>query len=414
MNKKWFSIILFLLLGLIPLTCYLVPNLAALPIFEESVTFLFRYFNYLALIAIGILGLKLNQTRILITVAVLTGMYHFSLAPNSFAVAGITSTRYFELISMAFPLSVGMMFLMRERRILSLSFIYKILATLAPFLFFAIWISEFYPSYIQAVYFHFIQAIDALEVPQLAFISILVLLIVTITKRLDKAFPFLLSSLIALIPLYTACHIGMDLDFPMAGRIALITLSYTSIAAIYSYTIFNMYWQRVYIDELTQIPNRRALDEMLNSLSGKYTIGMMDIDHFKKFNDTYGHDAGDDVLRVVGSAMSDNTKKAKVFRYGGEEFTAVFLGLDAEEAFSYADTARDKLAKRDFFIRQGSERDKKNRGKTDDTKKTKVQITVSMGLAQSGDKTPEEVIKDADKALYSAKEAGRNCVKIKA
>ncbi len=345
---------------------------------------------------------------------VLLGMYHFALAPNSFEMTGVTSVRYFELIAMSFPLAVGLMFLIKEKRSFSLSFIYKILVGLAPFLFFAIWISELNTSYIKAAYFHFIQAFDVFEVPQMVIFPIILLLITTFIKRRQKEYPFLLSTFFTLIPLFTACHLSMDVTFPQAGKNALTVLAYTSIASIYAHTIFTMYWQRVYIDELTQIPNRRALDEMLSSLSGQYSIGMIDIDHFKKFNDTYGHDAGDDVLRVVGTTMSDYTKRAKVYRYGGEEFTAVFLGLDAEEAFSYADIARDKLSKREFFIREESKRDKKNRGKTDNTKKKKVQITISMGIAQSGDKSPEEVIKDADKALYSAKESGRNCVKIKA
>lgn len=413
MNKLKFSIVLYLGLGIIPLVCYLIPNLAALPVFEESMTFLFKYFNYLALISVGILGLKLNQTRILISAGLLTAMYHFSLNPEVFEVTGITTTRYFEIISMAFPLGIALMFLMREMRLLGLNFIYKFLVATIPFLLLAIWISEFNPSYITAVYFHGIQALDSFEVPQIVLLPLIMLITTTVLKRKEKAFPFLISTLIILIPIFTACHIGMDITLPQTGKMALIVLAYTSVAIIYILTIFNMYWQRVYIDELTQIPNRRALDEMLSSLSGKYAIGMMDIDHFKKFNDTFGHDAGDDVLRVVGTAMSDNTKNAKIYRYGGEEFVAVFMGLSAEEAFEYGDTGRDKLAKRDFYIRQDSERDKKDRGKTATSKRTKVQITISMGIAQSGDKGPEEVIKDADKALYSAKEAGRNCVKIK-
>ena len=66
-----------------------------------------------------------------------------------------------------------------------------------------------------------------------------------------------------------------------------------------------MYWEKVYIDELTGIPNRRAFDEYLKKLGRKYTIAMMDIDHFKKFNDTYGHSEGDNVLRFVAKHIAE-------------------------------------------------------------------------------------------------------------
>ncbi len=76
--------------------------------------------------------------------------------------------------------------------------------------------------------------------------------------------------------------------------------AFTVICAILLHAIFTIYWQRVYIDELTDVSNRRALDEKLATLNGEFAIAMMDIDHFKDFNDTYGHDEGDNVLRLVG------------------------------------------------------------------------------------------------------------------
>ena len=174
-----------------------------------------------------------------------------------------------------------------------------------------------------------------------------------------------------------------------------------------------MYWQRVYIDELTQIPNRRALDEHLQTLSGNYMIAMMDIDHFKNFNDKYGHDEGDNVLKMVGKSLNDDMGNA--FRYGGEEFFAVFEGRNYKNAFSIADRARIKLSKREFFIRPPKKVRKttsdKQRGKNKSHGK-KVRVTVSIGLAHSdyGSVTPSRVMKCADQALYMAKNQGRNCV----
>jgi diguanylate cyclase (GGDEF)-like protein len=176
-----------------------------------------------------------------------------------------------------------------------------------------------------------------------------------------------------------------------------------------------MYWQRVYIDELTQIPNRRALDEHLQTLSGNYTIAMMDIDHFKSFNDTYGHDQGDNALKLVGTSLKNDMGNA--FRYGGEEFFAVFEGRDCNNAFAVADRARNKLARREFFIRLPQKVRKttseKQRGKIKSNIK-KVRVTISIGLAHStgADQNPSAIMRLADQALYKAKGQGRNCVVV--
>jgi diguanylate cyclase (GGDEF)-like protein len=138
-------------------------------------------------------------------------------------------------------------------------------------------------------------------------------------------------------------------------------------------------------------------------LGSNYTIAMVDVDFFKKFNDTYGHDAGDDVLRLIGKVMK-NFKGGKTFRYGGEEFTVLFPGKSLSEAIPYLEVLREEIAKSKFVLRQDSKR-KKNTNK-------KLSITVSIGAADSNHKeiSPDEVIKLADKALYRAKENGRNCV----
>ncbi|MDH5790243.1 MAG: GGDEF domain-containing protein, partial [Nitrospinota bacterium] len=196
-----------------------------------------------------------------------------------------------------------------------------------------------------------------------------------------------------------------------------IVAAFTIICAILLHAIFRSYWHRVYVDELTDIPNRRALDEHLSHLSGEYAIAMMDIDHFKAFNDNYGHDEGDNVLRLVGSVLNEELGD-RVYRYGGEEFCAVFKGVSAEDAYMFANKVRRKLEEREFYIRKPNSkreptssfdrrRAKKNNGK-------KVQITISIGLANptKKTKTAEDVIKLSDQALYQAKRKGRNRVII--
>ena len=86
-----------------------------------------------------------------------------------------------------------------------------------------------------------------------------------------------------------------------------------------------------YRDELTGLPGRRAFNNVMEQLGGTYAMAMCDVDHFKRFNDTYGHDVGDQVLRMVASKLSQVGGGGRAFRYGGEEFLVVFRGRSATE-----------------------------------------------------------------------------------
>src|SRR4029077_7164107 len=97
-------------------------------------------------------------------------------------------------------------------------------------------------------------------------------------------------------------------------------------------------------DELTGLPGRRALDERLRSLQGRrYTVAMVDVDHFKKFNDTHGHDTGDQVLKLVGARLGAIDGGGKAFRYGGEEFAVLFPDRKIEEALPHLETLRKSI-----------------------------------------------------------------------
>lgn len=169
-----------------------------------------------------------------------------------------------------------------------------------------------------------------------------------------------------------------------------------------------------YRDELTGLLGRRMLFEKLSGIGRQYTVAMVDIDHFKSFNDTYGHDVGDDVLAMVASRLATVGGGGQVFRYGGEEFTALFKTDDIEHAREHLDAIRQEISDTPFAIRDKKKRDKQSAKDRQDSNKPKktVQITVSIGVATKTAKhdDPEEVIKDADKALYKAKEGGRNQV----
>ena len=157
-----------------------------------------------------------------------------------------------------------------------------------------------------------------------------------------------------------------------------------------------------YRDELTQLPSRRALNEAMLALPRHYAIAMLDVDHFKKFNDSYGHDKGDDVLRIVGRVMLRYGGSASVFRYGGEEFTLLFKGRNVEQAEETLEQVREEIQAQRLDV-------------STDTKTKEISVTASLGLAYStaGD-APGDVIKRADKALYQAKRKGRNRLMVAA
>lgn len=167
-------------------------------------------------------------------------------------------------------------------------------------------------------------------------------------------------------------------------------------------------WSMAYIDQLTGLPGRRALEEELLKLGGNYSIAMMDIDHFKKFNDTHGHDAGDQVLQMVAARIRQSVSGGKAFRYGGEEFTIVLPGKKAGDALDPLETVRKTIGGSKFQLRNNDRR----RGKGKKSRDKNVDVTISIGVANRTERltTPHEVIKAADKALYKAKKQGRNKV----
>src|SRR5688500_16151771 len=96
-------------------------------------------------------------------------------------------------------------------------------------------------------------------------------------------------------------------------------------------------------DTLTGLPGRRALEERVRSVGGRFAVAMVDVDHFKKFNDTHGHDIGDQVLKLVGARLAEIGGGGIAFRYGGEEFAVLFPGSTLEEAMPHLEAIRASI-----------------------------------------------------------------------
>ena len=164
-------------------------------------------------------------------------------------------------------------------------------------------------------------------------------------------------------------------------------------------------------DDLTGLPGRRALNEALGRVEGRFALAVVDVDHFKAFNDRYGHDVGDQVLRLVAARLAGVGGGGEAFRYGGEEFAILFPSKTAREAAPVLEGIRKAIAAAGLALR-GADRPKSKPSKVKPaTAPRTVSVTVSMGLADGAPGAdPHEVLKAADKAMYRAKKAGRNRV----
>ena len=235
----------------------------------------------------------------------------------------------------------------------------------------------------------------------LGFISLLIIFAL-------KPSPFSASAIGILLLLTIQLHFG-------DSEKSLIILS-SGALLLCLYAIVQESWRMAYLDELTGLPGRRALKDKFNELNGAYSVAMLDVDHFKKFNDTYGHDVGDSVLRMIASKISKISGGGSAYRYGGEEFSVVFPNKDKHLAKVHLELLREEIAAQEFVVNRENRRVTAH--KTKPKKKKAVQITISIGLADSVQKNnqafngPWDVLKLADKALYRAKKKGRNCVSI--
>ncbi len=180
-----------------------------------------------------------------------------------------------------------------------------------------------------------------------------------------------------------------------------------------AWAVIESAWRHINIDELTELPGRRSLRHRLRCLGESYVLAVVDIDHFKKINDTYGHIVGDQVLRFLAAELSKGTS-GTVYRYGGEEFVVVYEDRPYEDVLNNLDDVRQAVARKQFKLR-GADRPAskpKRQSKLPDESQTIIGLTISIGAARPGQHCPlpQDVLESADQALYRAKETGRNRV----
>lgn len=191
-------------------------------------------------------------------------------------------------------------------------------------------------------------------------------------------------------------------------------IPYLSVATLMiAISILEASFAMAYRDGLTGLPSRRAFNEELLRLGSRYTIAMVDVDHFKRCNDRYGHDVGDQVLRMVATRLGEVGGGGRAFRYGGEEFAILFPGKELAECKPHLEGVREKIKATTFTLRAPDRPRRKPKEPRAAKRPTRtISVTVSIGAAERTERLaePDAVIKAADRALYRAKRGGRDRV----
>ncbi|MDD5090821.1 MAG: GGDEF domain-containing protein [Candidatus Wallbacteria bacterium] len=366
----------------------------------------FRFIHhlpYITLILGGMVSWHFRKTRITLISTVLAGAYFLAMVPAGRTSAG--NEQFFQLLSVVLCLNLLFFQLSGDRGIASRAGMTRVMVLIMQFLALLQLKDTGLPRLLTVTKEH---AALSLKFPgtQTNFIvaslilATLILLFLQYRKHKDQSPLYLATTLI--LAFASLNHdqpwiAGKSQALRLAGMFSLQGL--TLITMLYSMT-----WGRVFTDALTGLYNRRTLDDALPKIGGRYTVTMIDIDHFKKFNDTYGHQAGDEVLQYVAEQLKA-CGFGTAYRYGGEEFIIVSQAKPADLVVNFADALRRKVEASSLILSKA--KDPKYYGK-------RVSVTLSLGISQSSDAVcdPSEVIRAADAALYRAKKKGRNRVEI--
>lgn len=355
---------------------------------------------YPATLAAAAVAWRFRQSKLVLTAAALLLGYSLLVLPGALATDG------YRAAALYVPLCLGILSLVSDRGLFNRSGLIRLAAITAP----AILITALVAGRNGLPTLPLLSLtprLGATPLPLLAAIAAAAAFISILVQLVRRRTPIEAGQAGALIAAMLAVYFAAD-------RIALATFMATAAVILLVAVIQNGY-RVAFHDELTGLPGRRALRALEATLDGNYVIAMADIDHFKKFNDTYGHDIGDQVLCRVAGVIGKVSGGGQPFRFGGEEFTVVFPGRTVAEALPHLETLRAAMASTPFEIRGPDRPPAKPEGAPPPPPERKhVKITISIGAAawSEATPTPETVMKAADEALYRAKDKGRNQVSV--
>lgn len=376
------------------------------------------FFYYAVFVAAVLLAWRFHSTRILFCAIVLLMSHHaiVSYAQGQFAGPGVSRIA-FESVALFVPLDFILLTFFPERGHEGRTLVWFLLLLFIESVIVAVLGRPDQPA---PGFLHFSlihnYSLHLTQPSLLAFIVAIGLLLyrlIELHKPIDNG---MLWSLLAA---------GFGLEYGAAGRAG---TAYFGVAGfILASCIIENSYSLAYQDELTGLNSRRAFNDALVRLKHPFAVAVVDIDHFKRINDTYGHDTGDQVLRLVASRLARVSGGGETFRVGGEEFTILFPGRTAQPTADHLELLRLNIEGAAFRVRKVDDRRKAPREadrRAPAARKTKnapvstsglLSVTVSIGLAESHPRAAaDEVIEHADRALYRAKQGGRNRLEIAA
>jgi diguanylate cyclase (GGDEF)-like protein len=377
---------------------------------QGAAAFVWRDYPYLIFGAALVLSAIFNRSRLFFAVLIvaLSDRALLWLAPR-LASAGIHRT-IFDAIALLLPLNLLALSFMRDRGIVSprgrrrIAFIAAQLAIVALVIFVpsvqaragTLMHNDMVPK----------QYSEWSHMSQPALLVFLLAGAMMLMYLLQRRRPVEHGLFWALVTAFIALNAG--------GASHLSSAYFATGGVILGIAVLETSYTMAYRDELTQLPSRRALNEAMLKVGDAYTIAMVDVDHFKQFNDTYGHETGDQVLQMIASRLSDVSGGGRAFRYGGEEFAVIFPNRSMDEAFPNLEVLRKAIEKSAFTVRDRGDRRTANGKKRKKQGKKRITVTVSIGAAsaQGEQMKSDAVLRAADKALYRAKNNGRNCTAV--
>ncbi|MCL9779840.1 GGDEF domain-containing protein [Vibrio sp. S4M6] len=385
----------------------LVPVSFGLTYIPEFVNIHHDFFTklpFVLLLCAVLLAHTLKKSRIaMISITLLIAYwwleYHIDLP-------GEENTDHIELslLTLLLPLSVFFVYAYRDTDLLNKFFALYVVTLV----FVAYWVVLFLDyvhtnsiRFLNEDTFFVVSELSLLPIILVSYIGFCVIISIFLLLRKKRAIDIIVYTtlMFTLTPLVfsQSPHITCT-SFSLLGAYLLISLVSTS-------------HRLAFHDPLTGIPARHAMENDLKNLGKRYSIAMLDIDHFKKINDQYGHVIGDDVLKLIAKKLEELSGDGKVYRYGGEEFAIIFKGQYSTDARDYLELLRVAVEHYEMVCHERKEimckqrRSLINTGCTD----SNIKVTISIGLSDSQNRhTPNDVLEAADRALYIAKEQGRN------
>jgi diguanylate cyclase (GGDEF)-like protein len=375
-----------------------------------------KFFYYAVFLAAVLLAWRFHSTRILLSTVVLIIAHRaMEFFAHGRVVASGPGRVAFEAIALLIPLNFILLSFFPERSSEGRSLFWFLGLMFFESVFVAVIArpEQPAPNFLNSAPFAALHS----RLPQPALLVFIVALVFLLVRIVRFQKPTIIGMFWCLIASWLALE---------AGGVGKIGSAYFGAAAlILAGSIIENSYSLAYRDELTGLSSRRAFNDAILRLKPPYAIAAVDIDHFKSINDTYGHDVGDQVLRMVASKIARVGGGGEAFRVGGEEFTILFPAQSGSGIVDYLELLRLNIESSTFHVRSGDERRKAPRAPDSPQRRAEkkrrsvrrkihsgpvwLSVTVSIGIGESQPKlSSEDIIDQADQALYRAKRGGRN------